>query len=78
MEKLVADQHNQGEETQLEVAERVESTNAISDSCVYIKYFFERKIVVFISHSLQLCWRLGLISADDEQREEDGEQAATT
>lgn len=78
MEKLVADQHNQGEETQLEVAERVESTHAISDSCVYIKYFFERKIVFFISHSLQLCWRLGLISADDEQREEDGEQAATT
>ena len=30
VEKLVADQHNQGEETQLEVAERVE--NVISDS----------------------------------------------
>lgn len=34
VEKLVADQHNQGEEAQLEV--------------------------------VQLCWRLGLISADDE------------
>lgn len=45
MEKLVTDQHNKGEETQLEV--------------------------------VQLCWRPGLISADDEQREEDGEQAAT-
>lgn len=30
-----------------------------------------------MQHSLQLCWRLGLISADNEQREEDGEQAAT-
>lgn len=45
MEKLVADEHNQGEETQLEV--------------------------------VQLCWGLGLICADNEQREEDGEQAAT-
>lgn len=45
VEKLVTDQHNQGEETQLEVVEP--------------------------------CWGLGLISADDEQREKDGEQAAT-
>lgn len=26
-------------------------------------------------HSLQRCWRLGFVGADDEEREEDGEQA---
>ena len=31
---------------------------------------------MLVSHSLQLRWRLGLISADDEKGEEDGEQAA--
>lgn len=45
MEQLVANQHDQREEAQLEV--------------------------------VQLGWCLCLISADDEQREEDGEQAAT-
>lgn len=45
VEQFVADQHHQGEETQLEV--------------------------------VLLCWCLGLVSADDEEREEDGEQAAT-
>lgn len=39
VEKLVADQHNQGEETQLEVAERVENANVISDSCTDRKHF---------------------------------------
>lgn len=45
MEQLVADQHHQGEEAELEVVE--------------------------------LRWSLGLISTDDEEGEEDGEQAAT-
>lgn len=34
VEKLVTDQHNQGEETQLEMAERADDTKVISDSCV--------------------------------------------
>lgn len=50
MEKLVADQHNQGEETQLEVAEMVESTNAISDLCIEIHclFFFKEKYLSLI------------------------------
>lgn len=34
--------------------------------------------VVFLQHSLGRWWRLGFVSADDEQRKEDGEQATTT
>lgn len=39
VEKLVADHHNQGEETQLEVADRVEHTNVSSEPCIERKYF---------------------------------------
>lgn len=71
MEKLVADQHDQGEETQLEVAGRVKSTSVTCeiDPFIYCSYS------VFVGHSLQLGWCLCLISTDDEQREKDGEQA---
>lgn len=34
--------------------------------------------VVLLQHSLRRRWRLGLVGADDEQREEDGEQATAT
>lgn len=49
------------------------STNKISQQNNWKK--IEKKYFSLL-HLLQFCWRLGLISADDEQRKEDGEQAA--
>ena len=46
----------------------------IRDSCTE-KETIQKRSLTF--HLLQLSWRLSLISADDEQREKDGEQAAT-
>lgn len=71
MEKLVADQHNQGKETQLEVAGGAERSSVTCE----ISPFTYCSYSVFVGHSLQLCWRLCLISTDDEQREKDGKQA---
>lgn len=39
--------------------------------------FFQFRVINLSLYSLQLRWGLGLVSADDEEREEDGEQTAT-
>lgn len=45
VEKLVADQHNQGEETKLEVAERMENTQMWwSATCAFKETFLQEKL----------------------------------
>lgn len=74
MEKLIADEDDEGEEPQLEVAEKGKKGNCISASKPPMS---ENEHVLFLQHSLERRWCLGLVSADDKQRKEDGEQAAT-
>lgn len=73
MEEFVTDQDNRGEKTQLKVAKKWKAQIKICQFVCskYVKYN------LFFLDLLQSCWCLGLISADDEQWKEDGEQGAT-
>lgn len=78
MEEFVADQDNRGEKTQLKVAKKVGSANKNQSICLYkICEIQLVQLQLFFLNLLQSCWCLGLISADDEQWKEDGEQGAT-
>lgn len=76
MEKLIADEDDEGEEPQLEVAEKGQKGQL--HQCINPPPpTSENPQVLFPQHSLERRWCLGLVSADDEERKEDGEQAAT-
>lgn len=69
MEDFVTDQNHRGEKMQLKVAERVENAN--KNTVIW------KDEDDFFLDLLKCCWGLGLISADYEQWEEDGEQGGT-